>query len=147
MHDGYFIYFYHSGSQKTYILTKDCTGSSFGVDITFSPVIQQWKFNCHSPILSQKRIPYYIIKICYIYVILFTWYFNLSKLLFLDGYFLFPLVLFIYCTWMCQGFFYVTCKTQVFSLSLWIPFNFIGYVINYIDIVMYIIQHLWLLYL
>lgn len=78
MHNGYFIYFYHSGSQKTYILTKDCTSSSFGVDIAFSPMIQQWTFNCHSPILSQKRIPYYIIKICYIYVILFTWYFNLS---------------------------------------------------------------------
>lgn len=59
MHNGYFIYFYHSGSQKTYILTKDCTDSSFGVDITFSPMIQQWTFNCHSPILSQKRIPYY----------------------------------------------------------------------------------------
>lgn len=115
MHNGYFIYFYHSGSQKTYILTKDCTDSSFGVDITFSPMIQQWTFNCHSPILSQKRIPYYInIKICYIYVILFTWYFNLSKLLFFDVYFLFPWMLFIYYTWMCQGFFYVTYKTQVF---------------------------------
>lgn len=120
MHNGYFIYFYHSGSQKTYILTKGCTSSSFGVHITFSPMIQQWTFNCHSPILSQKRIPYYIIKICYIYVILFTWYLNLSELLFLDGYFLFPWMLFIYYTWMCQGFFlcYMQNPSCFFSLSL-----------------------------
>lgn len=130
MHNGYFIYFYHSGSQKTYILTKDCTGSSFGVDVTFSPLIQQWTFNCHSPILSQKRIPYYIIKICYIYVILFTWYFNLSvKVVILRCLFFVSLNV-VYLLYMdMSGVFYVTYKTQVLSLflSLWISFILIGY--------------------
>lgn len=130
MHNGYFIYFYHSGSQKTYILTKDHTGSSFGVDITFSPMIQQWTFNCHSPILSQKRIPYYKRFVIFMWYCLHGILTCQLKLLFFDGYFLFPWMLFIYCTWMCQGFF--LCYMQnpsffFFSLSLWIPFNWIGY--------------------
>lgn len=143
MHNGYFIYFYHSGSQKIYILTKDCSSSSFGVDITFSPMIQQWTFNCHSPILSQKRIPYYIIKICYIYVILFTWYFNLSKVVILRWLFFVSLNV-VYLLYMdVSGFFFMLhAKPKLFFfLDLWIPFFLIGYIGNYIDIVMYVIQH------
>lgn len=141
MHNGYFIYFYHSGSQKIYILTKDCSSSSFGVDITFSPMIQQWTFNCHSPILSQKRIPYYK------RFVIFMWYCLHGILTCQSCYslmFFFVSLNVVYLLYMdVSGFFFMLhAKPKLFFfLDLWIPFFLIGYIGNYIDIVMYVIQH------